>query len=102
MFCSVDLNGADIERDVTDWWKSSYRLSKSLEDEFPAAAECAARLREDTTAFREHLPVIQVDCLPSYAVVLFRSAHTSCLCTVTRDVRGAHVCAMPGSSKTIL
>lgn len=57
---SVDLNGADIERDVTDWWKSSYRLSKSLEDEFPAAAQCAAQLREDTTAFREHLPVIQV------------------------------------------
>lgn len=56
----TDLNGADIERDVTDWWKSSYRLSKSLEDEFPAAAQCAARLREDTTAFQEHLPVIQV------------------------------------------
>ena len=55
-----DLNGANIERDVTDWWKSSYRLSKSLENEFPAAAQCAAQLREDTTAFREHLPVIQV------------------------------------------
>lgn len=57
---SSDLNGANIERDVTDWWKSSYRLSKSLENEFPAAAQCAAQLREDTTAFREHLPVIQV------------------------------------------
>lgn len=57
---SADLNGANIERDVTDWWKSSYRLSKSLEDGFPAAAQCAAQLREDTTAFREHLPVIQV------------------------------------------
>lgn len=59
-FSSVDLNGPSIERDVTDWWKSSYRLSKTLEDGFPAAAQCAAQLREDTTAFREHLPVIQV------------------------------------------
>lgn len=57
---SADLNGANIERDVTDWWKSSYRLSKSLESEYPAAAQCATQLREDTTAFREHLPVIQV------------------------------------------
>ncbi|CAM9362495.1 unnamed protein product [Pylaiella littoralis] len=61
----LDLNGADIERDVTDWWKSSYRLSKSLEDEFPAAAKCAAQLREDTTAFREHLPVIQALASPA-------------------------------------
>lgn len=59
-FLPVDLNGANIEHDVTDWWKSSYRLSKSLDDEFPAAAKCAAQLREDTTAFRQHLPVIQV------------------------------------------
>jgi hypothetical protein len=34
---------------VTDWWKTSYKLSKSLEEESPGAAACAAKLREETT-----------------------------------------------------
>ncbi|CAM9135038.1 unnamed protein product, partial [Choristocarpus tenellus] len=61
----LELNGANIEREVTEWWKSSYRMSKTLEDEFPAAAKCAGQLREDTNAFREHLPVIQALASPA-------------------------------------
>lgn len=30
-----------------------------MEDQFQGAANCAMRLREETTEFREHLPVIQ-------------------------------------------
>ena len=54
-----ELDGSKIDRDVTDWWKTSYKLAKSLEEEYPGAAACAAQLREDTTEFRKHLPVIQ-------------------------------------------
>ena len=54
-----ELDGAKIDDDVTDWWKTSYKLAKSMEDEFPGAAACAAQLRADTTEFRKHLPVIQ-------------------------------------------
>lgn len=47
-------------------WKTSYKLAKSLEDEFPGAAACASILREETTEFRKKLPVIQ--CLASKAL----------------------------------
>jgi dynein heavy chain len=32
-----ELDGAKIDADVTDWWKTSYKLAKSLEDEFSGA-----------------------------------------------------------------
>ena len=54
-----ELDGAKIDEDVTDWWKTSYKLAKSLEGDFAGAAACAAQLRADTTEFRTHLPVIQ-------------------------------------------
>jgi len=54
-----DLDGAKIEEDITDWWKTSYKLVKLLEEEAPAAGACAAILREETSEFRKHLPVIQ-------------------------------------------
>ena len=53
------LDGAKIEENMTDWWKTSYKLAKSLEEDYPQAASCALKLREDTTEFRKHLPVIQ-------------------------------------------
>lgn len=42
-----------------DRWKSSYKLSKQLEDEFPGPAACAGILRAETTEFRKNMPVIQ-------------------------------------------
>ncbi|KAJ1435246.1 dynein heavy chain, partial [Ochromonadaceae sp. CCMP2298] len=54
-----DLDGKTIEEMVTDWWKTSYKLSKSLEEELPGAAASAAKLREETTEFRHNMPVIQ-------------------------------------------
>lgn len=53
------LEGNKIEESVTDWWKSSYKLAKSLEENFPGAASCAMKLREETTEFRKNMPVIQ-------------------------------------------
>ena len=55
----LDLDGAAIQCEVEDWWRTSYKLANSLEEETPAAANCASKLRAETTAFREHLPVIQ-------------------------------------------
>jgi len=54
-----ELEGNKIEEAVTDWWKTSYKLSKSLEEELPGASSCAAKLREETTEFRKNMPVIQ-------------------------------------------
>jgi dynein heavy chain len=55
----LELDGKKIEDEVTDWWKSSYRFAKTMEELFPGAAGCAMRLREETNEFRQHLPVIQ-------------------------------------------
>ena len=55
----MDLNANEIDEQVTNWWKTSYKMSRDLEDETPGAAECAQKLRAVTTEFREHLPVIR-------------------------------------------
>ena len=44
---------------MTEWWKSSYKLAKQFEDEFPGASACASILRAETTEFRKNMPVIQ-------------------------------------------
>jgi dynein heavy chain len=54
-----ELDGKVIDEVVTDWWKTSYKLSKSLEEDLPGAAACAAQLRAETTEFRKNMPVIQ-------------------------------------------
>lgn len=53
------LDGVKIEADVTEWWKSSYKLAKSLEEDYAGAATCAQLLRNETTDFRKNMPVIQ-------------------------------------------
>ena len=54
-----ELDGKVIDEMVTDWWKTSYKLSKSLEEDLPGASACAAMLRAETTEFRKNMPVIQ-------------------------------------------
>lgn len=54
-----ELDGNKIEEAVTEWWKTSYKLAKGLEEELPGAAACAMKLREETTEFRKNMPVIQ-------------------------------------------
>eukprot|EP01038_Epipyxis_sp_PR26KG_P008094 gene8094-10963_t len=54
-----ELEGNKIEESVSDWWKTSYKLSKALEEEFAGASSCAMKLREETTEFRKNMPVIQ-------------------------------------------
>uniref|UniRef100_A0A7S3HTS3 Dynein heavy chain n=1 Tax=Spumella elongata TaxID=89044 RepID=A0A7S3HTS3_9STRA len=54
-----ELDGKVIDEMVTDWWKTSYKLSKSLEEDLPGASACAALLRAETTEFRKNMPVIQ-------------------------------------------
>ena len=54
-----ELEGNRIEEDMTEWWKGSYKLMKQLEEECPGVSACAGQLREETSAFRTHLPVIQ-------------------------------------------
>ena len=54
-----ELEGTKIEESVTDWWKTSYKFVKSLSDDYPEASDVAQKLRDNTTEFRKHLPVIQ-------------------------------------------
>ncbi|RLN55940.1 hypothetical protein BBJ29_006588 [Phytophthora kernoviae] len=55
----LELKGSAIEALVTEWWKASYKLSKSLVDDAPGSAEVALVLRERTEEFKAYLPVIQ-------------------------------------------
>jgi len=55
----LELDANEIENNVTEWWKLSYKMTKTFEDDAPGSAECAGKLREVTTEFREHLPVIR-------------------------------------------
>jgi dynein heavy chain len=55
-FLSIDA--PKVETDVVDWFKSSAKMAKLLQDEYPRAAECAQRLREVTGDFRKHLPIM--------------------------------------------
>ncbi|CEG43665.1 axonemal dynein heavy chain [Plasmopara halstedii] len=55
----LELQGKTIEAQVTEWWKTSYKLSKALVDDAPESAEVALILRERTEAFKAYLPVIQ-------------------------------------------
>lgn len=60
------LDGRLIEENINDWWKSSYKLSKLLEEKYPGPSKCALSLRNDIAVFRQQLPVIQ--CLASKAL----------------------------------
>ena len=55
----LELQPVDIERDVTDWWGSSYKLMRLLEEVSPGAAAVAGMLRQETDKFRKNVPVIQ-------------------------------------------
>lgn len=54
-----DLDGKAIEESMTEWWKTSFKLAKALEEDYEEVAACAMKLRDETTEFRKHLPVIQ-------------------------------------------
>jgi dynein heavy chain len=55
----LELEYADVEKDVNDWFKTSYRLNKHFMEEAPGSAEVAMALRENTAEFRKNLPVIK-------------------------------------------
>lgn len=54
-----ELDGKVIEDKMTEWWKSAFKLAKQLEEDYEEVAACAMKLREETSEFRKHLPVIQ-------------------------------------------
>ena len=54
-----ELDGKIIEDKMTEWWKSAFKLAKQLEEDYEEVAACAMKLREETSEFRKHLPVIQ-------------------------------------------
>lgn len=61
----LELKGNAIEALITEWWKTSDKLSKTLMDEAPGSAEVALTLRERTEEFKAYLPVIQALASPA-------------------------------------
>ena len=55
----LELQPEEIEKDVTDWWSSSYKLMRLLEEASPGAAAVAGMLRQETDKFKKNVPVIQ-------------------------------------------
>jgi dynein heavy chain, axonemal len=53
------LNGPQIMESVDTWWAQSYRLKKQMDSSLPELAEVAAKLRSETTAFKEKLPLVE-------------------------------------------
>jgi dynein heavy chain len=64
--CKVDwltgsflgLDAPNIESQVQDWFRTSYKMSKNFADEAPGSAAVALVLREGTGVFKEYLPMI--------------------------------------------
>ena len=52
----VKLDGANINDLVEEWWKTSFKMSKTLEAEFSGPAGCAAKLRA-VSAINQHIYV---------------------------------------------
>jgi dynein heavy chain len=53
------LDFAQVEKQVSEWWRLSYKMSKSFRDDSPGCADVALALREKTTSFKEFLPLVQ-------------------------------------------
>ena len=60
-----ELDGDEVEAQVNEWWTQSYRLMKTFGTENEGAAAVAARLREDSEAFKKNVPVIRTLASPA-------------------------------------
>lgn len=56
-----DLNPETIEEEVTGFWRTSFKLCKSLSDTRGPAKTCE-QLKVKVEQFQAHIPVIQVSC----------------------------------------
>eukprot|EP01035_Chromulina_nebulosa_P018662 gene18662-24408_t len=54
-----DLDSKLIEENILEWYRTSYKLSKSFEEQYKGISNCALLLRNDIEEFRKHLPIIQ-------------------------------------------
>ncbi len=62
----LELNGAHVDSDTSDWRKNSSILSKDLfEKGFSGPASCAEKLWGEISDFRESLPLVQVLASPA-------------------------------------
>jgi dynein heavy chain len=55
----LELKAEEIDAQVNDWWRVSYKMSKVMADTAPGSAEVALAVRAGTDEFRKYLPVIQ-------------------------------------------
>ncbi len=62
----LELNGTDVESDISDWWKKSSNLSRHFSEKgFPGPTSCAEKLWGEISEFREFLPIIQALASPA-------------------------------------
>lgn len=60
-----DVNGDEVEKQVLEWWTTSYRLMKSFGSENEGAAAIAQILRQDSDAFKSYMPLIRALASPA-------------------------------------
>jgi len=61
----ADINGDEVEKQVSEWWTNSYRLMKTFGLDNEGAAAIAQRLREDSEAFKSYMPLIRALASPA-------------------------------------
>ena len=58
-----NLNSEDIDNDVSDMWRTMYKLTKSLSDQ-PGPRNIADRVKGKIDKFKQHMPILHTICNP--------------------------------------
>lgn len=57
------LNAEEIENEVTEMWRTMYKLTKSFGDQ-PGPRNVAERTRGRIDKFKQYMPILQIICNP--------------------------------------
>ena len=72
-----NLNSEDIDNDVSDMWRTMYKLTKSLGDQ-PGPRNIADRVKGKIDKFKQHMPILHTICNPG-----IRDRHWQSVSTIT-------------------
>ena len=58
-----NLNAEDIDNEVSEMWRTVYKLTKTLSDQ-PGPRNVADRVKGKIDKFKQHLPILHTICNP--------------------------------------
>lgn len=53
------INPDKVEGDISNYWRSLYKLEKGFQDS-PHALKIASQVKDEVDAFKQHIPLVQV------------------------------------------